>query len=246
MALADNPREHILHMFRMEAHEGRGHHCRTFQEGERPPGIPLDPGEQVFGIYKGKYYFTDRALIVAENGSILRVPWNAVKRCNTFHGCGETRSRLYLRNGKKVVIQLSDLATGHAGRISQLYHAMIERWGGATGGPLLDPHDFFAVTTGGNSLAPNLYPHPGDRALAERLEEIASRSDVDALKIAADEEEGEVSAQGIVIVSSSAIDAFEDVQRTLAADFLSEADENARKKLGPLATGKNVYEISWD
>jgi len=93
---------------------------------------------------------------------------------------------------------------------------------------------------------PYLYPHPGNAALAEQLQEIASRPDVDALKVAADEEAGEVTAQGILIVSSSGIETFEEVQRMLEADSLSEADENTRKKLGPLAAGKSVYEISWD
>jgi hypothetical protein len=245
MALADDPREHILHMFQMEAHEGRGDHCRTFPQGARPADIPLAPGEQVYGLYKGKYYFTEHALIVAGNSSVLRVRWTDVTRCSTFHGCGETRSRLYLRNGKNVTIQLSDLATGYEGRISQLYHAMIKRWGGATGGPLLDAHDFCAIAREG-SLAPNLCPHPGNAALAEQLQEIASRPDVDALKVAAEEEDGEATAQAIVIVSSNGIEAFEDVQRMLEADSLSEADENTRKKLGPLAAAKNVYEISWD
>jgi hypothetical protein len=51
--MVDDPRvEKILLLFKREEHEGRGADCQRFPAGSRPEGIPLDPGERVYGIYK--------------------------------------------------------------------------------------------------------------------------------------------------------------------------------------------------
>ena len=233
-------------MFRMEAHEGRDHFCETFPEGIRPARLPLDADEWVYGIYKGTYHFSDKSLIVTGSNTPLRVPWSQVVRCSTYHGCGEDISILRMRDQSKVVIQLSDLATGHAGRTSQLYHAMIERWGGWTGGPTLSIDRFFDAAPSDDCLAPNLAPHPGLGALKAYLKALAAQPEVDDLRIVVDEEGGEFSSHRILIVSAAPLEHFEPALMALQADSLAIAAKNERKKLGRIEPGRNVYELGWD
>ena len=244
MALADDPRDHILHMFRMEAHGGGGAYCRTFPQGAVHPSLPLEPGERIYGVYKGRYNFTDRALIITSGEAPVRIRWSDVKTCSTDYGDPIGQSILRMRGGAKIVVDLTAMAQGGAGRITQLYHAKIERWGGATGGPLLAIDDYFS-RAGDQDLAPNLDPHPGKDWLRHQLQALRDEPDVEDVLIAADSEK-RLASDRVVVVARASIDRFEPVLPTLRADAVNEADRNQRKKVGAIPPDCSVYEIVWD
>jgi hypothetical protein len=249
MALSDDPRNHILHMFRMEAHDGRGEYCQSFPEGIRPSNLPLQTGERVYGSYKGIYHFTAQALILSDTPDTTKIEWRRVVRCSTVHGCGAKVSIVRLDNGSEVTVRLSDLATGWSGRISELYHAMIERWAphASFGEPLMTIDEFFSCATHGDNIAPNLYPHPGLSEMKARLLALAACPEVERLMISVCDREGdEPVSQGIIVVSGAPIDRIEEISLPLQSDGPFEADRSTRNKLGPLLPGLNAYEIVWD
>ncbi len=244
MALADDPRDHILHMFRMEAHGGGGAHCRTYPDGAVPANLPLEPGERVFGVYQGTYHFTDRALVITSGDAPVRIKWSDVKKCSTDYGDPKGESVLRMRGGAKIVVDLTDMRGGGAGRITQLYHAKIERWGGATGGPLLPIEAYFARTEE-TDLAPNLDPHPGKDWFRRELQALRDEPDVEDVLIAVDSEKW-LDSDRIVIVSRRPAEGLESLLSRLRADGLNEADRNQRKKVGSIPPDCSVYEIVWD
>lgn len=157
MALIDDPRAWILRLFEMEEREGRGASCVRFPDGIRPDNLPLKGDERVFGIFKGKYHFTAESLIIGDDNEAERIPWAEIRSCSSQHGEGKTTSELTLVNGRKVRVKIGDMATGWSGRISQLYHQMIERHGhrASLGRPLMPLHEFFAMVTDDFSIAPS-------------------------------------------------------------------------------------------
>src|SRR5262245_52404648 len=129
MALIDNPEAWILWLFEMDEREGRGSNCARFPDGARPVGITLGDAEDVFGIYNNKYYFTPASLIIVDRNKAQRIPWADITSCSSRHGEGKAYSDLGLSDGSTVRVRVGDMAKGWSGRISQLYHQMIERYG---------------------------------------------------------------------------------------------------------------------
>jgi len=125
----DNPARWIVQLFDAEVREGRGTECERFAEGVAPPNLPLESGERVYGIYKAKYFFTPRALLICQDSGIQRIEWRSICRCSSRHGEGNKTSVLTLLDGSEVKVTVGEMANGWSGRISQLYHQMIERWG---------------------------------------------------------------------------------------------------------------------
>jgi hypothetical protein len=248
MALIDDPIACILRLFEMEEREGRGANCIRFAEGTRPAGLPLEIGEMVYGIYKNKYHFTPNSLIIAEQGKIERIPWADVCNCSSKHGEGSTFSNVTLVDGRTFRVRVGEMATGWSGRVSQLYHQMIERYGqrAALGRPLMPMHEFFATVTDDYSIAPNLDPHPTLAAFHAALCELEeSHQDAKVLMQLVPEVD-ELVADGIVIVTTSATEAFSRFAEAFRSEAVVVADDATLRKVGPIPDGYNVWYIAFD
>ncbi len=247
MALVDDPKAFILRMFDMESREGRGGYCRVFEKGCRPEELPLDEDELVYGIYKNMYYFSPLSLCISESNSIRRIEWSTISSCSTRHGDGNKNSVLTLVDGKSMEVRVGDLAIGWAGRTSQLFHKMIERWGHRPfhGLPLLSISDFFGVATDNYSFAPNLEPHPSLGEIERALTTLRGRADVEQVMISVADYEGtEPIATGVVIVSASSDSEFMGERKALSASDMLLASENTRRKL-KVSSDAQVWEMVW-
>lgn len=247
MATIDQPAAWILRLFEMEAREGRGADCVRFPEGSCPAGIPLDAGERVYGVYKNKYYFTPAALIISDGGMAQRIAWADVRRCSSRHGEGDAFSELTLADGQTVRVRIGDMAKGHSGRISQLYHQMIERHGGraAMGRPLMPAGAFFEKAKDDYSIAPNLEPHPPLKSFRAAVQELEQSGDARVFVELVPEIE-ELAAQALVIVSQRPREYFEGLAELFQADGVLAADERVTRLVSPVPTGFKVWHLVWD
>jgi hypothetical protein len=249
MALADHPRAFILRMFQMEKNEGRGEHCQVFPEGTAPAGLPLNRGELVFGIYKARYFFTEGAMFVAGSTGPARIDWSQVAGCSSRHGDGSKQARLTMLDGTVTEIDLRELVKGHSGRISQLFHGMIERWGapGWTGARLLTVEQFLAQARDPYAFAPNLEPHPSLAEIGRRLLDVRGQQGVAQVLLAdAGAQEGELAIDRVVIVASLPAGHFDGLAKRFGASGIAAAGQNTRRLVGPLAPGMAVWELLWD
>jgi hypothetical protein len=249
MALADHPKAFILRMFQMEQNEGRGEHCQVFPDGSAPLSLHLHAGELVFGVYKAKYYFTEHALIISRPAGLERIDWSQVAACSSRHGDGSRQARLTMLDGAVTEIDLREIVKGHSGRISQLIHGMIERWGtpGGTGMRLLTVEQFLAQAHDAHAFAPNLEPHPSLAEIGQHLLSLRSRDGVARVLLAdAGAREGELAIDRLVIVASVPADQFEPWISRLGASGIVPADRNTLRSVEPVAPGMKVWEILWD
>ncbi len=248
MALIDNPSAWILRLFEMEAREGRGADCQRFPDGCTLPDVPLDDGEKVFGIYKDKYIFTPQSFAIRLSNGVRRVPWREIRACSTQHGDGKKRSELTLMDGSTLEVRVGDLATGWSGRISQLFHQMIDKYGGATFGiPLYTIEDFFSAADEDDCLAPNLDPHPSLATMRNALIAFRDRPDVSAVLIDVDElNDGVPTANAIVVRTTSSRDDLVDFANALHADGVIEASENIKRKVTAIGSEDKLWQVVWD
>jgi hypothetical protein len=249
MALINDPKAWILRLFEMEEREGRGSDCVRFPDGECSASVPLEDGERVFGIYKKKYHFTPTALIIADKGKVERIPWSAVRSCSTQHGEGKVFSDLELADGRSIRVRVGDMATGWSGRISQLYHQMIERYGqrAGMGKPPMPVHEFFAKVLDDYSIAPNLEPHPTLESFRVNLLEMEQPNDGTKILMKLVEDSGEsLVADGIVIVTRRPRGSFQNFAESFGADGLALADEKTIRQIGEIPEGFHVWQILWD
>jgi hypothetical protein len=229
-------------MFDMEIREGRGVHCQVSETGLRPEGLGLAPGELVYGIYKGKYFFSSEALFVSSGGLAQRIDWSSVTSCSTRHGDGNKNSKLSLTDGRLVEVRVRDLATGWSGRTSQLFHKMIERWGhrAYSGLPLQSIDDYFMAAKDHYSFAPNLEPHPPLSELKSALVAMLDRPDVHQVWVSVLEHDaGEPISNGVVVVAEPAA-RFDPLPDALRGFEVRPAAENTRRKLG---VGSEAYVV---
>jgi hypothetical protein len=249
MALIDDPQTWILRLFEMEEREGRGEHCQRFPEGARPDELSLDDGERVFGIYKNRYFFTPISLHIRQSKGISRIPWNDIIACSTEHGDGRKIAELTLTDGSTLKVRIGDLVTGWSGRISQLFHQMIQRHGNrASLGPrLMTIEEFFAAANDDYCLFPNLEPHPRLSELREALVDLRNRPEVaDVLVSIIEVEDGFPAADGLIVRTSSPTTEFEDFASTFRAVGIFAASENHVRQLRDLRSDENVWHIFWD
>jgi hypothetical protein len=249
MALADEPTAFIARMFQMEANDGRGTHCQVFPEGTTAVPIDLQPHERVYAVYKSKYYFTEDAMYVSGPQSNLKLVWREVLSCSSKHGDGSKKSTISTIHGKSVVIDMTDLAKGWSGRVSQLMHGMIDRWGnpGAAGLPLMTVEEFLSHPDAEAAFAPNLeerIPHIELSKELHLLRDLPSVEQVFLLRAGVEDEE--LAIQGVVIVSDSESEAFTAFASRLGATGVVEASENVRRKVPDLDAGRKVHEVLWD
>jgi hypothetical protein len=233
----------------MEEREGRGEHCQRFPEGTRPDELSLDDGERVFGIYKNKYFFTPISLHIRQSKGIRRVPWNDIIFCSTEHGDGRKTSELTLTDGSSVKVRVGDLAIGWSGRVSQLYHQMIERYGNrASLGPrLMTIEEFFAAANDDYCLFPNLEPHPTLSELREALIALRNRPEVGDIRLAiTDIEDGIPVSDGLIIRTISPAADLTEFADSFRADGIVAAAENHVRQLPSLQPDENAWHIIWD
>src|SRR4030095_8102874 len=112
----------ILRMLELESREGRGAFCAIYPNGARPPEVPLDDGELIYGIYKSKYHYTPSSLIIVDETRCSKVLWSQIAHCSTKHGDGSKVSTLTLSDGRPLKVPICEFVTGWVGRTSQLYH----------------------------------------------------------------------------------------------------------------------------
>ena len=248
MALIDNPSAWILRLFEMEEREGRGADCERFPDGVRLEGVPLAPDEKVFGIYKGKYVFTPQAMLTKTREGWGRLAWHTVVNCSSEHGQGKKKAELTLTDGSVVTVKVGDFATGWSGRISQLFHQMIQKWGArATLGPLpMSVEDFFAASTDDYDFAPNLEPHPTGTELRDAFLALRGRQDVvDVLLHVTEIEDGVPSSDALLIRTADANLCLPDFVAKYGADGLFDAPEDIARFF-PDAQGVHTKMIAWD
>lgn len=249
MALVDDPKAFIARMFQMEANEGRGAYCQVFSKGTTAVPIDLQPHERVYAIYKSKYYFTEDAMYVSGSQSNLRLAWKEISNCSSKHGDGSKKSTISTVQGESIVIYMADLAKGWTGRVSQLVHGMIDRWGnpGALGLPLMTVQEFLCHPDAEAAFAPNLEERVPRTELSESLQLLRGLPGVERVFLSrAGTEDEELAIQGVVIVSTSERDAFAAFARRLGAGKVVPADESVRRKVGSLAADQKVFEVLWD
>jgi hypothetical protein len=248
MALIDDPRAYILRLFEMEETEGRGHHCQRFPGGATPLGVPLVDGERVYGIYRDKYIFTPMSLMIQRSGGVDRVAWNSIRGCSTRHGDGKKVSTLVLVDGTALDVRVGDMAVGWSGRISQLFHKMIERYGSRAfvGSRLYSIEEFFAIATDDCCLFPNIEPRLSLDALREALLSLRNRSEVtDVLLVTEIEDDGPV-CNGLIVRSSAPKSEFSRFAESLGADGVMRASANELRQVNDLRAGEEVWHIVWD
>lgn len=248
MALVDDPKAFIARMFQMEANEGRGAYCQVFSEGTTAVPMDLQAHERVYAIYKSKYYFTSDAMYVSGSQSNLRLAWREVSACSSKHGDGSKKSTISTVHGESIVIDMTDLAKGWSGRVSQLVHGMIDRWGnpGALGLPLMTVQEFLGHPDAEVAFAPNLEVRISRAELSEAFQLLLGLPGVERVFLSrAGTEDEELAIQGVVIVSTSEPDAFAVFASRLSASEVVPADENVRRKVGSLAANQKVFEVLW-
>lgn len=248
MALIDDPNAWILRLFDMEEREGRGSECERFPDGCKVEDIPLDDDETILGIYKAKYLFSPKALYIRDSQTSRRLLWADISACSTKHGDGRKWSDLTMSDGTTVRIRVGDFASGWSGRISQLFHQMIDQFGHASfGHPLYSIEDFFAAAKEDECLAPNLYPHPSLTVMQRSLLRLRQQLGVTDVLIHVNEIEDDVPyANEVVIRTNLTDDAFEDTVRLLDADGIQEASENVKRKVAKLKPDEYLWILVWD
>lgn len=248
MALIDDPKACILRFFELEEREGRGSDCVRFPKGIAPANIPITEGELVFGVYKNKYYFAPTCLIVKDETKTVRIDWADVCRCSTRHGDGKKISDLLLFDGREIRVHVGDMATGWSGRLSQLYHQMIERYGRrpGMGRPLMPWREFFDKAPNDYSIAPNLEPHPSLVEFCDAMAELERSDEGTRILMHLVDDEDEPVADGLVILTPRPREHFQSFVASFGADGVRAADENAIRKVGPFPSTFNVWYIGWD
>lgn len=247
MALIDDSRAWILRLFEREEHDGRGADCARHPEGVRPAGLPLGDDERVYGVYKGKYHFTPASLIILDRGTAERIPWAEVRGCSTRHGEGKTFSHLTMADGRRVRVRVGDMATGWTGRISQLFHQLIERHGqlAAVGRPLMPARTFFAKAADDHCIAPNLEPHPSLESFRTAVLALEQAGDGTAVLMdLADDDE--LVAEALVIVTPGPAGRFQAFADAFGADGVLPADEQTLRRVGQVPAGCHVWHVPWD
>ncbi|KLU03474.1 hypothetical protein RISK_004478 [Rhodopirellula islandica] len=234
-------------MFRKEEREGRGQFCQTFADGVTPSQLQLADGERVFGIYRDTYFFSPLALHVAGDNGISRIAWADIASCTSKHGNGDKTSTLTLTDGSTTVIRTADLATGWSGRISLLYHQMIETFGHrASLGPTLKPLDAFLDSANDPyCLFPNLEPHPDMQSLRESLAQLVDMDGVNEIHVIVPDDAPDT-ALGLAIQTVLSPDQLSDWAASLGADGVLPASENIARQFGTIPDGQHILHAVWD
>ena len=249
MALVDDPKAYILRMFEMESREGRGAHCEIFPDDAALADMPLESGECVYGIYKRRFAFTPCSFLMMEEGRWRRVPWVSISHCSSEHGGGAKTSELSLVDGATVIVPMGEIATGWSGRVSQLFHGMIARWGrsAAVGPELMELETFLGKVQSAHCIAPNVDPHFTLEEFARIARALSQRQDVRRVLLrVVDAEQEQPVSDCLVIVTSSGLEAFTQIATGLGASAVAPARLMTLRQLNIEPGFEKVWEILWD
>lgn len=248
MALADDPKSYIQRMFSMEAREGRGEHCVVYPNGSYLAGLPLDDEELVYGVYKNKYFYTPRSLILRECDGYKRIQWSQIRHCSTQHGDGNSISKLTMIDGTTIEVRISEFVKGWAGRTSQLYHGMIDRWGHKVSfGPLpITVQEFFQRAEDAYAFAPNLEPHPALDELKAALTAIERLPSVKRVLLLPTGPEEELAVNCLLVVANLPSEDVIDFAQKYGASYVGAPSERGFRNAGSTNPNDIVYEVLWD
>lgn len=244
MALADDPEYLICHMFKRERRGKTVPYLESFEEGFVAEGIPLDNGERVYGICKQKYFFTPKSLIVKKVDKVEKIYWRDITRCTTDHGQGGI-SKLTLGNQETVKVNLDELGAAW-GRLSQLYHMMIKRWGHQvkSGEVTLSIDSFFKLATTDDCIGANRFPLPSLNTTMKLLKQIESHPRIKQLAIRVRDYEGEEpNSDSILIATKMDMDELKLILEKLEFSglFRSEGQNEIE-----VADDSQIYVCVWD
>jgi hypothetical protein len=237
ISLPDDPRAELIFIrFEREMREGRGADCQRSLSGCKPKGVPLDPEERVYGIYKDKYFFTPLSLIIKKEREFEKVRWDSIVNCSSRHGDRAYTADLTLVDGSIVTVPVGDFTLQPRGEFSRLFHRMIYKWGArATFGPFpLSIEEFFAAADADYCLAPNLMPNPPREQMRAALLALRDRDEiadvlVDVLEIL----DGVPHSQAVIIRTPRADLDVSDFIREFQADGMMDAPENTIRFFPP-------------
>jgi len=247
MALIDNPHKWILRLFEMEKREGRGKDCEVFPDGRKIEGIPLEKDEKIYGVFKDKYYFSPLSLIIKSENDFQRIQWKSIASCSSKHGEGKKISELTMTDGSIVTVKIGDLAKGWSGRISQLYHQMIQKYGAQVsfGHPPLSIEHFFNLVSDEYCFAPNLAPHPTLSEIKEAIIKLKNRKEVNDVLIHVIEYEDKTPISNGLIVRLKDIDInIQEIIEILKPNAVIEAPEEIKNFFNN--DDKSIKFVLWD
>jgi hypothetical protein len=148
-----------------------------------------------------------------------------------------------------VNIPIGEFVTGWAGRTSQLFHGMIERWGARTAfGPKpLTVSEFLALASGDYSLAPNLEPHFSLAFARTELESLLLVPDVVRVALLPSNAEGEeLAVRSVIVVSEADLPKVLEVGKRLCASEVGAPQAASLRQLGRVSDGQTAIELRWD
>ncbi|MCB9849788.1 MAG: hypothetical protein H6817_03705 [Phycisphaerales bacterium] len=237
----------ILQLFARELRERPDSDCARFADGCRPEVVPLVDGELVYGIYKGTYFFTPVSLIVRRADGFERIRWGDVVHCSSVHGEGQAVSELRLADGRVVSVTVGEMATGWVGRISQLYHRMIELYGrsASQGSGSVAWDAFLADADDAYCIAPNVMPHPPLDFYRGLFSTWTADGRTRILLQIADEDT-EPAATAAIVVTDRPRDDVEGLAAILQTDGAIEADDATIAQAGGIPTGLRAWLLIWD
>jgi len=224
------------------------HQCEVYPEGRHISGIALDENELVYGAFKGRFFFTPRAVHWLSAKGAERMVWTDVISCSSEHGGGNTYSRLKLIDGSVVMFPIGELGNGWAGRVGQLYHAMVERWRVKVRDErlILEIEDFFSRDIPNDAIAPNWFPdHPGLAEIRSRIQAVSENADVSkTYLVVTDYDEGFPTVQEVVLICvrmppTSVFD-------SLRFDYVGPSHRRTVNLMGDIQDGKLLISGIWD
>jgi hypothetical protein len=247
MALVDDPREMILRMFQLQAREGFAAECESFPQGSVSPSARQS--EPIYGVFRQKHFFSGESIVSSTRRGEVLVRWGELRSAKVIYR--GRRDVLVIIGSDETIIEI-DLSspTGRrpAMRIAQLVEALGKRWseGMVTGLPLMSIEAFFAATARDDDFAVNLVPHPPLGDFRRCFETLAGRPDVSDVRIILSdpEEEGNVYAEAIGIVTAVSPAAWASSLLALGAQAPLAADANTRRKLG-LKDDQMAWVVAW-
>lgn len=250
MALADVPAELILRMLHLQAKAGFAADCQIFPSGDACTPFPLEAGEAVYGVFKKHHHFSNQAVISNQRSGRQRINWSQIRSSSVISRGYKDVLSISGIDGAVIEIDLSH-PTGQrpAMRIDQLVTAMAKRWSNeaVSGLPLVDIDAFFDAAESDEDFAVNLFPEkPSLSEFRAAFERLASRPDVDDVKIVLcdPEDESSVYAEAIAIASSASPETFLNLIKGVPQHGPLPADENIRRKM-KLRHDAPVWVVAW-
>jgi hypothetical protein len=100
--------------------------------------------------------------------------------------------------------------------------------------------------TDDHSIAPNLEPHPALELFQDAVRALERSEDGTRVLMDLVEDDEELVAQAIVIVSPSSREHFQPFAESFRADGVIPADEKTIRRVGQIPEGFNVWCVIWD